>query len=72
MDTPKKQPVGKRLPIEFGTKGMSYFPVSLGLQGDMWWFKPEYFINVLEWGYGKRYPGKKFPIILNHQALRHT
>ncbi len=29
------------LPIEFGTKGMSYFLVSLGLQGDMWWFKPE-------------------------------
>ena len=49
------------LPIEFGTKGMSYFPVLLGLQGDMWWFKPEYFVKVLEWGYGKCYPGEKFP-----------
>ena len=49
------------LPIEFATKGMSYFPVSLGVQGDMWWFKPEYLLSVLEWGYKVRWPSSKLP-----------
>ena len=61
----KKAACGKTatifLPIEFVTKGMSYFPVSLGSQGDMWWFKSECLLDILEWGFGKIYPGSKHP-----------
>ena len=49
------------LPIEFATKGMSYFPVSLGEQGDMWWFKPEYLLSILEYAYKSAWPSSKFP-----------
>lgn len=61
------------LPIEFATKGMSFFPVSLGAQGDMWWFKPEYLVNILEWGYKVHYPGSKLPAYfktIKHYGIR--
>ena len=60
------------LPIEFATNGMTNWVVSLG-ETEMWWFKPEYLLSLLQWGFENKWPGKKFPgyfKTIKHYGLR--
>ena len=59
-------------PVDFATNGMSNFLVSLG-ESVMWWFKPEYLLSLLQWGFENKHPNKRPPgyfKTLKHYGLR--